>query len=133
MLLIHIHRQSPSGRPAAPGRAKNGGEEPCAGPGVVSVTSFTMSHNIVQVVDGDQLPVSVGQEPVLRPGDSRDLDPELDGGREVACTLGPGEASLHGWRTVHSSRPNTSARPRLGLAIRYMCADSVRQQQPVVR
>ena len=92
-----------------------------------------MLHNIVQVVDGDQLPVSVGQEPVLRPGDSRDLDPELDGGREVACTLGPGEASLHGWRTVHSSRPNTSARPRLGLAIRYMCADSVRQQQPVVR
>ena len=85
------------------------------------------------MVDGDQLPVSVGQEPVLRPGDSRDLDPEDDGGREVACALGPGEASLHGWRTVHSSRPNTSSRPRLGLAIRYMCADSVRQQQPVVR
>ena len=40
VLLIHIHRQSPSGRPAAPGRAKNGGEEPCAGPGVVLVTSF---------------------------------------------------------------------------------------------
>ena len=66
--------------------------------------------HIEQVVGGEQLPVSVGQEPVLRPGDSRDLDPELDRGREVACTLGPGEASLHGWRTVHSSRPNTSAR-----------------------
>ena len=35
-----LHRQSPAGRPAAPGRAKNGGEEPCAGPGVVLVTSF---------------------------------------------------------------------------------------------
>ena len=53
--------------------------------------------------------------------------------REVLCQLEPGEASLHGWRTVHSSQPNTSSQPRLGLAIRFMCADSVRQTSAVVR
>ena len=52
---------------------------------------------------------------------------------EVSCQLRPGEASLHGWRTVHSSQPNQSSQPRLGLAIRYMCADTVTQSDPVVR
>ena len=52
---------------------------------------------------------------------------------EVPCELRPGEASLHGWRTVHSSQPNTSHQPRLGLAIRYMCADTVTQSELVVR
>ena len=55
------------------------------------------------------------------------------GTREVLCQLRPGEASLHGWRTVHSSQPNTSTQPRLGLAIRFMCADTVRQTSAVVR
>ena len=40
LLLFHTNRESPAGRPAASGRAKNGGEEPSAGPGVVLVTSF---------------------------------------------------------------------------------------------
>ena len=61
-------------------------------------------------------------------------DPELPRDTtEVLCELRPGEASLHGWRTVHSSQPNTSSQPRLGLAIRFMCADTVRQTSAVVR
>ena len=47
--------------------------------------------------------------------------------------MAAGEASLHGWRKIHSSRLNTSDQPRLGLAIRFMCGDAVRQQRPVVR
>jgi len=56
----------------------------------------------------------------------------LPPGEEVDCCLQAGQASLHGWRTVHSSRPNTSAQDRVGLAIRYM-RTSVRQSQAVVR
>ena len=54
------------------------------------------------------------------------------GCREVQGVLVPGQASLHAWRTVHSSRPNTSAEDRVGLAIRYMAAE-VRQARPVVQ
>lgn len=50
----------------------------------------------------------------------------------VECTLLPGQASLHGWRTVHSSQPNPSDEDRVGIAIRFMSAD-VKQSQPVVK
>ena len=46
--------------------------------------------------------------------------------------LQPGEASLHGWRSVHSSGPNMSDQERVGLAIRYM-TDEVRNTKAVVR
>jgi len=68
---------------------------------------------------------------VISPLDSR-LICERDSVREVLCELSPGQASLHGWRTVHSSQPNKSHQPRLGLAIRYMAVD-VRQENMVVR
>lgn len=52
--------------------------------------------------------------------------------KSVNCVLAPGEASLHAWRTVHSSLPNTSNQDRIGLAVRYMsCA--VRTGRPVVK
>ncbi len=34
--------------------------------------------------------------------------------KSVNCVLSPGEASLHAWRTVHSSLPNTSHQDRIG-------------------
>ena len=46
--------------------------------------------------------------------------------------LQPGEASLHAWKTVHSSGPNMSGQERVGLAIRYM-TDEVRNSKAVVR
>ena len=41
-------------------------------------------------------------------------------GKRLRMELEPGEASLHAWRTVHSSGPNMSDQERVGLAIRYM-------------
>ena len=72
----------------------------------------------------------VAREVVSIP-DSR-LLPDSIKVREVLCQLESGQASLHGWRTVHSSKPNTSSLARMGLAIRYMAAD-VKQQNPVVK
>ena len=91
----------------------------------------TEDRNLVlgQTVAPEDMP-DLGEE-VERPGDSREMEDR--GCREVLCQMAAGEASLHGWRTIHSSRPNTSDQPRLGLAIRFMCGDAVRQQRPVVR
>ena len=70
-------------------------------------------------------------EDVIYIADSR-LLPDIDQVREVLYQLEPGQASLHGWRTVNSSQPNTSTCPRVGLAIRYI-ATEVSQQNPEVR
>ena len=53
-------------------------------------------------------------------------------GQRLRMELEPGEASLHAWRTVHSSGPNMSGEERVGLAIRYMTAE-VSSTKAVVR
>jgi len=56
----------------------------------------------------------------------------LLGGERVRLELQPGEASLHSWRSVHCSGPNSSQGERVGLAIRYM-TDEVQNMKAVVR
>lgn len=86
----------------------------------------TQDRNLVlgQTVSEEDMP------PIVTHGTS---DQGQGGLREVLCQLTAGQASLHAWRTVHCSAPNTSDSPRLGLAVRYMCADTVTQHSPVVR
>jgi len=48
--------------------------------------------------------------------------------KTVPIVLQPGEATIHAFRCVHASGPNTTSSPRVGLAIRYM-KPSVRQTQ----
>jgi len=84
-----------------------------------------------EVVDTKHASEAVVPRDIITIPDSRLLC-DSDKVREVLCQLSPGQASLHGWRTVHSSQPNTSNTPRVGLAIRYM-AGEVRQEHPVVR
>ena len=77
-----------------------------------------------------------------QPGDERNLlalkqfIPESHlatlAGQRLRMELQPGEASLHAWRSVHSSGPNMSDKERVGLAIRYM-TDKVRNSKAVVR
>jgi len=83
-----------------------------------------------QTVCSEDLPET--NRDIVRCDNSRDIA-DSDHVKEVLCQLSPGEASLHAWRTIHSSFPNTSDQPRLGLAIRYMCADTVRQESAVVK
>ncbi|MGH2343923.1 MAG: phytanoyl-CoA dioxygenase family protein [Chloroflexota bacterium] len=45
---------------------------------------------------------------------------EVDETRAVGMELQPGEMSLHHIGVAHSSRANTSAGPRIGLAVRYI-------------
>lgn len=50
----------------------------------------------------------------------------------VNCELFAGEASLHAWRTIHSSRPNQSDKDRVGLAVRYMAGEVEPVYKPTV-
>ena len=53
-------------------------------------------------------------------------------GSEVSAELQPGEVSLHSWRCVHRSGPNTTDKDRVGFAIRYM-TDEVENTKGVAR
>jgi len=53
-------------------------------------------------------------------------------GTEVSAKLEPGEVSLHSWRCVHRSGPNTTNQDRVGFAIRYM-TDEVGNTKGVAR
>ena len=48
----------------------------------------------------------------------------------VTCALRPGEGTAHHLCTVHRSGANTSAQPRVGIALRYMAASVVQSRQP---
>lgn len=94
-----------------------------------------------QIVEDKDIPSSIdinesveklyNEREIVAIKDSRDLDVSHKV-REVLCEIEAGQASLHGWRTLHSSKPNTSDNPRIGLAIRYMAAE-VKQNKPVVK
>jgi len=91
-----------------------------------------------QIISSDDLPKgeyknseSELSKDSFSPCDSRAIK-EYEHVQEVLCQLQAGQASLHGWRTVHSSLPNPSSSARIGLAIRYMCAE-VKQSSPVVQ
>jgi non-heme Fe2+,alpha-ketoglutarate-dependent halogenase len=48
----------------------------------------------------------------------------------VTCALRPGEGTAHHLCTIHRSGANTSAQPRVGIALRYMAASVVQSRQP---
>ena len=50
--------------------------------------------------------------------------------KPVSIELNGGQATLHSFDCVHASSPNTSNRPRVGLALRYM-TNTVRQTKPI--
>jgi non-heme Fe2+,alpha-ketoglutarate-dependent halogenase len=48
---------------------------------------------------------------------------EIDEAQAVPLTLAPGEMSLHHIGIVHGSKPNASAEPRIGFAVRFIAAE----------
>ena len=105
----------------------------------VALSPTTTDNGCVRFLAGSQRSGSLPHASLQRTSDRNlvlgQVVPEErlpSGCREVQGLLEPGQASLHAWRTVHSSRPNTSAEDRVGLAIRYMSAE-VRQARPVVQ
>eukprot|EP00624_Nannochloropsis_granulata_P001309 evm.model.NODE_16390_length_5034_cov_20.993048.1 len=94
----------------------------------VALTEVTRANGCLQFVpmhryNGQQLPhIEDAGDPnnALLKGQcipSTILDFE---GNAVSVELQAGEATIHAFRCVHASGPNTTSSPRVGLAIRYM-------------
>jgi non-haem Fe2+, alpha-ketoglutarate-dependent halogenase len=96
----------------------------------IALSPSTLENGCMQVMPGTQkmeLPqretyaldnaLSRGQEIAL----------EVDESKAVALTLEAGEMSLHHIGIAHGSKANTSDRPRIGIAIRYIAPEVVQK------
>jgi len=96
----------------------------------IALTDSTRANGCVQVVPGSHhAPVphgsSTSKDNILVRGQCASVDiPDTEA---RAIELRAGEMSLHHIQLLHGSRPNTSGRPRIGLAVRYL-ATHVRQR-----
>lgn len=79
------------------------------------------SHRAGRVAHGE---TAISDKNLLTSG--MEVANTIDEREVVDVELGPGQASLHHVDLVHGSRANTSGRPRIGFAIRYVAPD-VRQ------
>ncbi len=73
------------------------------------------SHRSGRLAHGE---TAVSEKNMLLSG--MEVETEIDEDRAVDVELRPGEASLHHVDLLHGSRANTSGRPRIGVAIRYV-------------
>lgn len=94
----------------------------------VALTDSSPDNGCLRVVPGSHRKKLVHKETgapdnVLSRG--QEIAVEVDESQVVDIVLQPGELSLHHVGIVHGSNPNTSNRPRIGLAIRYLTPDLV--------
>jgi ectoine hydroxylase-related dioxygenase (phytanoyl-CoA dioxygenase family) len=98
----------------------------------IALTDSAPDNGCLRVVPGSQARRMEHRSAGMR------ADDMLASGLEIAVTvderkaqdivLGPGQISLHHVLIVHGSHANTSARPRIGFAVRYV-APEVRQER----
>lgn len=99
----------------------------------IALTDSSRDNGCLRVVPGShlrpELPhgIRTSADNMLLRGQSAAVEVSDDDAHDIE--LAPGEMSLHHVRMLHGSRPNTSERPRVGLAIRYI-ATHVRQRGP---
>jgi len=96
----------------------------------VALSDSTRENGCMRVIPGTHL------DPLLPQNDTYHPDNALSRGQEIAVAvdeslavdivLAPGEMSMHHIGIVHGSEANTSGKPRIGLAVRYITPD-VRQ------
>ena len=97
--------------------------------GWIAVCDSTPDNGCVRVIPGSHTPGilphadTFGADNMLSRG-QRITEP-MDDGKAVDLVLKAGEMSLHHTRTVHSSHPNRSAGPRIGLVVTFMSPATV--------
>lgn len=90
----------------------------------IALSNSTPQNGCVRVVAGSHknpiLPhnETYGEQNALSRG--QEIAVEVDERNAVDLVLAPGEFSLHDVAIVHGSNANTSAEPRIGIAIRYI-------------
>ena len=96
----------------------------------VALIASTPENGCLRVVPGSHRKSLIHREagaPDNALSRGQEIVVEVDESQAVDIVLQPGELSLHHVGIVHGSNPNTSDRPRIGLAIRYLTPDVVHQ------
>ena len=97
----------------------------------VALTDSAIDNGCLRVIPGSHRAGRIAHGETARSTDNMlasgmEVTNAVDERDAVDVELAPGEASLHHVDLVHGSRANTSGRPRIGVAIRYVAPD-VRQ------
>lgn len=77
--------------------------------------------------EGDYLPQRDTYHPENALSRGQEIAVQVDERQAVDLALQPGQMSLHHIGIVHGSKANTSDKPRIGLAIRYITPDVVQE------
>ncbi len=108
----------------------------------VALSESTPENGCMRVVPGSHRERLLPQRETYAPDNAlsrgQEIEAEVDEIRAVDLVLRPGEMSLHHIAIIHGSKANTSDKPRIGIAIRYLATDvvqdgSVRQFALLVR
>lgn len=98
----------------------------------VALSESTVANGAMEVIPGTHLLDQIAHRDTFARNNlltrGQEIAVDVDEAQAVPIELQPGEMSLHHVRIVHGSKPNTSARRRIGFAIRYI-PTHVRQLQ----
>jgi non-haem Fe2+, alpha-ketoglutarate-dependent halogenase len=97
----------------------------------VALSESTPENGCMQVMPGTQNVQLLQKDTydknnALSRGQEIALD-DVDEANAVSLTLTPGEMSLHHIGIAHGSKANTSDRPRIGIAIRYIAPEVIQE------
>jgi chlorinating enzyme len=99
----------------------------------LALTPSSEMNGGLRVVPGTHVQPMLPQRETYAPDNAlsrgQEIAVEVDEAQAVCLALQPGEMSLHHIWIVHGSNANTSAVPRIGLAIRYISPE-VKQDSP---
>ena len=95
----------------------------------IALSESTRENGCMRVIPGTHLDPLLPQNDTYHPENALSRGQEIavavDEARAVDIVLAPGEMSLHHIGIVHGSEVNTSGKPRIGLAVRYITPDVV--------
>jgi len=95
----------------------------------IALSPSTEENGCLQVLPGSHAGELLPQRETYAPDNmlsrGQEIAVEIDESKAVSLELNPGEFSLHHIGIAHGSGPNTSAAPRIGLAVRYIAAEVV--------
>jgi len=99
----------------------------------LALSDSTPENGCMRVIPGSHREPLLPQIETYAPDNAlsrgQEIAVEVDERRAVDIVLRPGEMSLHHIGIVHGSKANTSNKPRIGLAVRYITPD-VKQEGP---
>jgi non-heme Fe2+,alpha-ketoglutarate-dependent halogenase len=95
----------------------------------IALSDSTSENGGMQVIPGSHQGNLLGDKQTYAPDNAlasgQEIAVEVDEADAVDIVLRPGEMSLHHAGIIHGSKANTSDKPRIGIAVRYISPDVV--------